>query len=67
MVRIFERDEIPFGWFDALKARNIEWNSIKYVIHEDFKHNSLWDILKRFKNYESIPLITDDYIYVIYE
>ena len=67
MVRIFERDEIPHGFLEAIKQRNIDINDIKYVIHEDFKHSSLWDILNRFEYYETIPLITEDYIYVIYE
>jgi len=67
MVRIFERDEIPKGFLEAIKQKNIDINNIKYVIHEDFKHASLWDILNRFGYYETIPLITEDYIYVIYK
>jgi Fe-S cluster assembly scaffold protein SufB len=66
MVRIFERSEIPQGFLEAIKQHNIDINNIKYIIHEDFKHASLYDILNRFDNWTSIPLITDDYIYVVY-
>jgi ABC-type antimicrobial peptide transport system permease subunit len=67
MVRIFEPNEIPKGFLEAIQQRNIDINNVKYVIHEDFKHASLYDILNRFEYHETIPLITEDYIYVIYE
>lgn len=66
MIRIFESNEIPIGFIEAIKQKNINISSVKFVIHEDFKCTSVYDILSKFNNYEPIPLITDDYIYVVF-
>jgi hypothetical protein len=67
MIKIYTNNEIPKGWKETLIFNKIDINTVKYVLDEDYGQNTIYDVLKGFKNYQALPTIVDSWIYVICE
>lgn len=63
MIRVFNYNEIPIGYQEAINSDNIDINQVKYVLHSN--DSETWRVAEKLGYYQLIPTMTDEWLYVI--